>query len=333
MGNLGQLREDQDDLEQAETLYRRTYELYRRILGPDHPRTLIPLNSLLRVLNRQGKTGAIRPLAAERLAHLRRAAERTDQQPGALALALHAYAWELLNCEVRELLDPGAALSAARRAVEMNGGRHAGMLETLAQAYRMNGDLDRAIENQRRAVAAAQSGGLYDRSKMEDTLRDYLLEKGDLAGAFDLSWDRLAKGLGAWVLPEGWLPSADSPDMELIRRSESLIEEGRFLEAAEVLRGCLAMRRKALPQGHWLIADAASRLGGAITAEGNFVEAEPLLLEAYAALEGNPLVADEEERRAIERIVRLYEAWEKPDRASDWRRRLAVNPEGGAGGD
>jgi len=324
LNNLGHLREDQGERGEAEILYRRTYELYCRILGPDHPQTLIPLNNLLRVLIAQGKNEAIRPLAAERIAHLERVAHR----PEASASALHACAWELLNCEVRDLRNPAAALPVALQAVELDGGRDATTLETLALAYGLTGKLDQAIATQRQAVAVAQAGGLYDRRRMEARLRDFLLQRGNVAEAFNVTFEQLALGLDDWV------QSRFVPDMVLITQSESLIEEGHYDEAAAVLRGCLAMRRKALPPGHWLLADIKSRLGGAIALDGRFVEAEPLLLEACTTLETSPPIATNYRRQAVERIIRLYESWEKPNLAAPWRQRLEAGDDLNAtGGD
>jgi tetratricopeptide (TPR) repeat protein len=328
MNNLGQLREDQGNHERAGTLYHQAYELDRRILGPDHPKTLIPLNNLVRILQSQNKTEILRPLVAERIAHLRRAA----QLPDASALTLHAYAWELLNCDLEELRNPDRALPVAREAVEKNGGINADLLETLAVAYHRTGNLDLAIETQRRAVTRAQTGELYSRTRMEDRLRDYLLESGNLGEAFNFSWERLTLGLGGWVVPEEWLPSKSLPDEELIQQSEALIREGRYLQAAAVLRGCLAMRRKALPEGHWLITDIKSRLGAAIAGEGKFVEAEPLLLGAYSALKGDSQAAADSKQKAVERIIRLYESWKKQDRVSEWQKKLEEE-EGDTGGE
>jgi hypothetical protein len=100
------------------------------------------------------------------------------------------------------------------------------------------------------------------------------------------------------------------------------MKEGRFGEAAELLRGCLAMRQRELPVGHWLIAETNSQLGGAIAEEGRFTEAEPLLLEGYATMKEHPWAPTDRKLRAIRRIVRLYESWDKPDQTSEWRRRL-----------
>ncbi|UCE61539.1 MAG: serine/threonine protein kinase [Phycisphaerales bacterium] len=323
MNDLGLLLEDQQDYAQAETLYRRTYELDRRILGPDHPRTLIPMNNLLRMLRIQEKTDAIRPLLVERIAHLRRVAESRD----AGALALHAYAWELLNCELVDLRKPYSALSAAQRAVELDGGTDSRFLETLAVACQMTGDLDRAIETQRQAVAQARVRRSYDLAGLEERLVDFLMEKGDLVGAAAVSWEGLATRVGESLVP------GSSPGAATVLQSETLMAEGRFGEAAALLRGCLAMRQQALPQGHWLISDVMSRLGGAMTAGGKFAEAEPLLLAGYEGLNEKPWVAADHKRRATERIVRLYESWGKLEQASKWRQVQRKAAESGASKD
>jgi len=317
MNNLGLLLEDQGHHEQAEDLYRRTYELNGRILGPDHPQTLLPMNDLLRVLHIQGKAEAIQPLLSERLAGLRRAAER----PGAGALALHAYAWELLNNESIDLRDPEAALPFARRAVELDGGRDASLLDTLASAYSAIGDLDRAIETQRQAIVRARIRGPYNRTDLEARLVEYLLRKGDLLGVASASWGDLAERIGESLIP------GSVPGESLVSRSEVLIDDGRYEEAASLLRGCLSMRQKALPEGHWLIADTISRLGAAVAGTGDRVGAERLLLEGHAGLERDHRTPVNRTREAIQRLVRLYEAWGKPNKASEWRLRLAAGEE------
>jgi tetratricopeptide (TPR) repeat protein len=310
---LGQLREDQGALEEAEQLFRRTYELDLKIFGPDHPRVDTTRTNLIRVLRNQGKHDAIRPLVADRIAHL----ERVAQYHEATAFDHHAYAWELLHCEVIDLRDPDAALPAALRAVELDGGRDPTTLETLAYAYRVTGNFGEAVESQRRAIAMAQTGGLHDLPAMEATLRDYLLESGQLVEAFNTAWDGVTmKNLGGWLIP------GSDPDKSLVRKCERLMAEGRYVEAAEQLRILLSMRRKNMPEGHWRIWETKSLLGAATAGTGQFVEAEPLLLESFNALEEDPRVSAETRRSALERIVALYQSWGKPDKASQWREKL-----------
>jgi hypothetical protein len=63
-----------------------------------------------------------------------------------------------------------------------------------------------------------------------------------------------------------------------------------------------------------------------------YAEAEPLLLASYRGLKegpgaGNPEIIPARELIgivALERIVRLYDAWGQPGRAEAWRRELAA---------
>jgi len=275
------------------------------------------VNDLLRVLRDQGRTAEIRPLVAERLAQLQRVAERAD----AGALALYRYAWELLNCEAVDLRNAAAALPVAQRAVELDGGQDTAYLETLAQAHRMIGDLDQAIEVQRRAMAQARAGGPYNRAELEARLVDYLMEKRDLVAVASLSWEGLAARFGDSLIPYS------DPAAPAVAQSEALMQEGRFEEAANILRACLTARQKVLPEGNWLIADTLSRLGSATAGEGDFAEAERLLLEAHAAIKDNRWAPEDRKSQAVERIIRLYESWDRPDQASEWRQRLEESAE------
>jgi len=301
-------------------LYRRAYEIDCRVLGTDHPRTVIPMNDLLRVLRVQGKTTEIRPLIVERLQHLQRAAERPDAD----ALTLHTYAWELLHCEPADLRDPSTALPIARRAVTLSNGKNPGMLETLALAFRQTGDLDQAIDTQRRAIAQARTSGAYDRPDLEAKLIEFYVAKGNVAEAARISW----RDMGGRLL--GSLIGESLPGESLVTQSENLVREGRFDEAASLLRGSLAIREKALPPGHWLLADTRSRLGAALTGQGQYAEAEPLLVEAYTAMSGNPLCPADLQRQAIHRIIRLYESWGQAAQVSKWLAQLETTPGGAA---
>jgi hypothetical protein len=100
----------------------------------------------------------------------------------------------------------------------------------------------------------------------------------------------------------------------------SLLDLHRAGEAEPLFRECLRLRQESLPPGHWLIASAESILGECLTAERRYAEAEALLLRSRASLEaerkssGDPRVV-----QATERLVALYDAWGKPDKAAEWR--------------
>jgi len=82
-----------------------------------------------------------------------------------------------------DLQDPAAALPIAQRAVEMDGGQNANILDTLAVAYKMTGHLDRAIETQQKAVARARAVRAYNCRELEQRLVDFLLKKGEYVEA------------------------------------------------------------------------------------------------------------------------------------------------------
>jgi serine/threonine protein kinase/predicted Zn-dependent protease len=109
----------------------------------------------------------------------------------------------------------------------------------------------------------------------------------------------------------------------LLNLSEILMATGRAAEAEPLLREALAIRRQLLFAGHPRVANAESMLGGCLTALQRYAEAEPLLLAGYETLHR----ADQLKlwalprwrRKAHERLVKLYEAWDKPDKAQEWR--------------
>jgi hypothetical protein len=130
-----------------------------------------------------------------------------------------------------------------------------------------------------------------------------------------------------------------SPDGS-VRYSEALLAKGTALqqldrpaEAEPVLLECMTMRREVYYPEHPETANATSILAEVQAAQGRSAEAEPLLLESYQRLarhpEEQPLherpVAEHPDRhaynkhKALERIIALYEAWGKEDKAESWR--------------
>jgi hypothetical protein len=52
---------------------------------------------------------------------------------------------------------------------------------------------------------------------------------------------------------------------------------------------------------------------------GRYDEAEPLLLESYPNLRPLP---DADTRETLRYLVKLYDAWGKPEKAAEWRAKL-----------
>jgi hypothetical protein len=106
----------------------------------------------------------------------------------------------------------------------------------------------------------------------------------------------------------------------------SLIQQGKWTEAEPVLRESLAIRERNEPD-EWTTFSSRSMLGGSLLGQKKYIEAEPLIVSGYEGLK------DREARippswkpcltEAAKRVVKLYEDWGKPDKAAEWRARLA----------
>jgi hypothetical protein len=87
---------------------------------------------------------------------------------------------------------------------------------------------------------------------------------------------------------------------------------GKPADAESEIRAALAIFEKVFPPEHRQIVAARSALGESLLAQGKMVEAEALLVGSARQLEG---VMHYERRRALQRLVRLYEAQGKADSA------------------
>lgn len=141
-----------------------------------------------------------------------------------------------------------------------------------------------------------------------------------------------------------------------------LLRQSKYSEAEPLLRECLAIRERVYAVDHpqfWYRYNAMSMLGGARSGQGRLAEAEALLLDGYNGMKDDPMllpgiaaggfmlagqthytnprvrpgsatVGAERKREALERIVKLYEAWSASEpgkvddaKAAEWRAKLA----------
>jgi len=104
------------------------------------------------------------------------------------------------------------------------------------------------------------------------------------------------------------------------------LREGKFAEAEGPARECLAQREREIPDD-WRTFNARSMLGGALLGQKRHAEAEPLLLSGYEGMtqrEANiPLEGKVRLKEALQRLVRLCEATNRPDQAAEWKGNLA----------
>ena len=126
----------------------------------------------------------------------------------------------------------------------------------------------------------------------------------------------------------------DSPQLaqQLAALSLALLQSQAFAEAEPLLRECLAIREKTQPD-FWATFNTQSCLGGALLGQKNFAAAEPLLIAGYNGMKQRektiPPQGQVRPTEALERLVQLYEATNKPDKAASWRKELEARKAAG----
>jgi hypothetical protein len=118
-----------------------------------------------------------------------------------------------------------------------------------------------------------------------------------------------------------------------------LLGHKEFAEAERVLRDSLAIRARKQPRA-WATFNARSLLGATLLGQKKYAEAEPLLLEGYEGMNKHPSSALPQARtsliQSLERLVELYDSWERKDHAARWRKELQTKkaaPQQGEGGE
>ena len=98
----------------------------------------------------------------------------------------------------------------------------------------------------------------------------------------------------------------------------------RYAQSEPILRESVETGMNVLGAEHWRVAEARSLLGESVAGQKRFDEAEPLLLEGYTGLESSLPGGRRADKLplAIERLITLYDAWGKPDKAGEWRAKL-----------
>ena len=107
----------------------------------------------------------------------------------------------------------------------------------------------------------------------------------------------------------------------------SLIKQSKWSAAEPLLRECLAIRLKAIPDDYRRFY-AANLLGGALLGQGEYAEAEPLVVGGYEGMKAREAKIAANGRYLIteagERVVRLYTDWGKPDQVAAWKTKVGM---------
>jgi len=320
LNNLGNTYEAEGKNAAAEDLYRQSLETRRRVLGPEHPDTLYSATCLASVEIGEGKYASAEALFRQVVEIQRRVL--SPAHPDTL-FATHGLAVACDNegkyAEAEALFSQ--TLEAMRRVL---GPEHPLTLTAMA-------NLGEVYEHEEKY---AESEALF---KQNIEIRQRVLGPEDsytLATVSDLALLYLRQG--KWALAETYAARAlagrrhafgsQNPDTMAAESDLALVylAQGKFAESEGLAREALETEQK-VQADDWQRFRAESLLGASLAGEKKYAEAEPLLLEGYQGLlarKDRIVVPDWYHLdRAHDWIVQLYQAWGKPSKAAEWRKK------------
>ena len=100
---------------------------------------------------------------------------------------------------------------------------------------------------------------------------------------------------------------------------EILIARDDLVGAQDRLRKALAIRENETPVVGSRVAETQSVLGGCLVRLGRYELAEPLLVESLPIIRERWGEQQTHTLKALDRIISLYEAWDKPQKAAEYR--------------
>src|SRR5262249_37814917 len=116
-------------------------------------------------------------------------------------------------------------------------------------------------------------------------------------------------------------------DVSLSALASTLRRQQRFSEAEPLYRECLAMREKNAPNA-WYTHYTRLLLGATLLGKRKYAESEPLLISGYEGMrerdgsinrDRNKVLAE-----SLQNLALLYEATDRPEKAAEWRTKLAI---------
>jgi hypothetical protein len=116
----------------------------------------------------------------------------------------------------------------------------------------------------------------------------------------------------------------DSPQLAglLAQSGASLMQAHAFPDAEALFRECLTIREKTQPDA-WTTFNTISMLGGALSGQKKYADAEPLLLKGYEGMKKREKTIPPQGiiriPEALDRLIEFSSATNKPDEVKKWR--------------
>ncbi len=318
LNDLGVAQRAMADWNAARATLEEALSMRRKVLGEAHPEVAVTESELGRVLLNQQHL-------AEAEAHFQKALELRRK---VLGPADHDTATSMsdLGQLLREKGDLAGAEALFRETLKVDrltrGPLHpdvATSLAHVAQSVSERGDPAAAEPMFREALSIGEASLGREHpgnaQRLAFLANDLRLE-GKLAEAEVRSEEALAISRPALGRDH---PTVARQEVDLAR---IYLDQGRPATAKSLLLHVLAVQQKSYAADDWRLGATESLLGAACTRLSRFAEAEPYLLRAFKLLPllpGSQAPKSREARDNLSRLIALYEAWGRPEKAALYR--------------
>jgi tetratricopeptide (TPR) repeat protein len=324
MCNLGTAYKGCGQLEKAVPLFEEALQKLNATLGPDHPWTLTSMNNLATAYYDSRELKKAVPLHEEALA--RRKATLGPDHPDTLQSMGN------LAITYQESRQPDKALPLFKETLSRWKNRDPDHPDTLActnnltVAYRQSGLLAKALPLLEDSLKKREARFGPDHPDTLGTM-----------GALGKTYCDANQGEKAAVTFVEFVDRhrkrgpKDSPEFAalLAQVAFPLLGCGQHAAAERLLRECLAIREKKEPNA-WTTFNTQSMLGGSLLRQKKFQDAEPLLLKGYEGMKAREKTTSPQAGagipEALDRLIELYTALDRPEDAKKWRAVRAKHP-------
>jgi serine/threonine protein kinase len=305
---------------EAEKILAEQIETQKRLYGTDRVSTMSRIDDLAAVYIEEGRDRE----AADILSHLVETSGRVNGKDSFYTLSYErrlATALEAMGRFAEAEKVAAASYEAFRRAYGENNIGTITVARILAQIYSAQGNsrearplLDSVLSLWRRN----QGAGPYDAAFATTFLGLLLVNEGKTDSGETETTLTEALAMDRKAQPDGYITRVCLTGLARLRLARQ-----KYPEAEALLREAVSGIKDHDLQ-IWDVPYRQSLLGSALLGQGKYAEAEPLLIAGYEGLEKlSPAISvDANPPEAGQRLLRLYAAWGKPDKADEWRRKL-----------
>jgi serine/threonine protein kinase len=321
MGNLAIAYQTAGKFDLALPLYEETIKLMKAKLGPDHPHTVTTLGNLAAGYRSAGKLDLALPLYEETFKQ--RKAKLGPDHPHTLASMGN------LAAGYQDIGKLDLALPLHEETVKLKkaklGADHPNTLismHNLAMCYQEAGKIDLALP-------LFQETLKLQKAKLGTDHPNTLATMNNIASAYLVAGrsDDALPFFDQFLTGQRRQEGANSARFAAIlaQVSTELLKAKQFAAAETYIRECLGICEKEVPNA-WTTFNTKSLLGGSLLGQQHYADAEPLLLAGYEGMKQRATTIPKESQvrlaDAAQRLVQLYETWDKPIESAKWKKEL-----------